>query len=120
VETFVDPTRFNGTIYRAANWRFGGYTKGYQHFFKGITDPRRAQGRRHRIEVVLSMAAAAILCGMCGYKAISDWIKDLSQRARLRFGCRSRNKKHIVPSESTICNVLMRVDPVELDLSLQK
>ena len=27
------------------------------YFFKGITDPRRAQGRLHRIEVVLSMAA---------------------------------------------------------------
>lgn len=176
LETFVDPTRFNGTIYKAANWTFAGYTKGYQrvrdgysntikipkkvfvqpvqrsartilsssilnklyqtggprmklsarhmkslpYFFKEITDPRRAQGRVHRIEVVLSMAAAAILCGMCGYKAISDWIKDLSPRARLRFGCRSRNKKHIIPSESTIRNVLMKVDPEELDLSLQK
>ncbi len=176
LETFVDPTQFNGTIYKAANWRFVGHTKGYQrtrdgysntvkipkmvfvqpvqrsartilscpilnkryqtggprmklsaqhmkslpYFFKGITDPRREQGRRHRIEVVLSMAAAAILCGMCGYKAISDWIKDLSPRARLRFGCRSRNKKYIIPSESTIRNVLIRVDPAELDLSLQK
>ncbi|MCK5348011.1 MAG: DUF4338 domain-containing protein [Desulfobacula sp.] len=176
LETFVDPTRFNGTIYKAANWTFAGYTKGYQrtrdgysntikipkkifvqpvqrsartilsssilnklyqtggprmklsakymkslpYFFKGITDPRRAQGRMHRIEVVLSMAAAAILCGMCGYKAIADWIKDLSPKARLRFGCRSRNKKFIIPSESTIRHVLMRVDPEELDLALQE
>jgi len=176
LETFVDPTRFNGTIYKAANWQFVGYTKGYQrtrngyskvaknpkmvflqpvqrnartilsrptlnkryqsggprmklsaqhmkslpYFFKGITDPRREQGRRHRVEVVLSMAAAAILCGMCGYKAISDWVKDLSPKARMRFGCRYRNKKYIIPSESTIRDVLIRVDPDELNLSLQK
>jgi hypothetical protein len=176
LETFVDPTRFNGTIYKASNWRFTGYSKGFQrtrsgysntrknpkmvfvqplqrnacallsrsilnnryqtggsrmqlsaqhmkslpYFFKTITDPRREQGRRHRIEVVLSMATAAILCGMRGYKAISDWVKDLSPKACSRFGCRSRNKKIIVPSESTIRDVLIRVDPAELDQALQK
>ncbi len=57
---------------------------------------------------------------MCGYRAISDWVQDLSPKARLRFGCRSRNKKYIVPSESTIRNVLIRVDPAQLDQSLQK
>lgn len=176
METFVDPTRFNGTIYKAANWRFVGYSKGYQrtrngysntrksskmvfvqplqrnacsllsrpilnkryqtgvqkmklnaqqmkslpYFFKDVTDPRRAQGKRHRVEVVLSIAAAAILCGMCGYSAISDWTQALSQNARARFGCRYRNKKYIVPSESIIRDVLIRVDPVELDQALQR
>lgn len=176
LETFVDPTRFNGTIYKAANWRFVGYSKGYQrtrsgysntrksskmvfiqplqrnartllsrpilnkryqtgvprmklsaqhmkslpNFFKEISDPRRGQGRRHRIDVVLSIATAAILCGMCGYRAISDWTQALSQNARARFGCRFRNKKYIVPSESTIRDVLIRVDPVELDQALQR
>ena len=94
--------------------------KSLPSFFKEITDPRREQGRRHRLEIVLSMAAAATLCGMCGYKAISDWIKDLSPLSCQRFGCRVRNKKPIIPSESTIRNVLMRVDPEELDLSLQR
>ncbi len=28
LETFVDPKRFHGTCYRAANWRFLGHTKG--------------------------------------------------------------------------------------------
>jgi len=28
VETFVDPTRYKGTIYQAANWRFLGFTQG--------------------------------------------------------------------------------------------
>jgi len=30
LETFVDPSRFEGTIYKAANWRFLGHSKGFQ------------------------------------------------------------------------------------------
>jgi hypothetical protein len=30
LETFVDPTRFRGTLYRATNWRLLGLTKGYR------------------------------------------------------------------------------------------
>lgn len=176
METFVDPSRFVGTIYQAANWEFIGKTKGYQRtrngysntryipklvfvqalqrnarillsshsltdryknggprmkltaeqmrslpgFFREIKDPRRAQGKRHRIHVVLAIAAGAILCGMRGYKAISDWTQALSPRMRERFGCRYQAGKRIVPSESTIRDVLVRIEPVELDQALQQ
>ena len=89
-------------------------------FFKTIKDPRRAQGRRHRIEVVLSIAVAAVLCGMRGYKAMPDWAQALTPRARARFRCRYRNGQYIVPSESILRDVLIRVDPVELDQALQR
>ncbi len=174
--TIQDPTRFFGTIYKAANWKYIGKTKGYQRiqkgysntrstpklvfvqalqsnsikllsgnslttpyktggarmkltaeqmrslpdFFHEIKDPRREQGRRHRIHVVLGIAAGAILCGMRGYKAISDWAKELSPRMRRRFGCRARKGKYIIPSESTIRDVLIRVEPEELDKALQQ
>ena len=59
--------------------------------FATIADPRRAQGRRHRLPVVLAIAAGAILCGMRGYKAISGWADALGQKARERFGCRREN-----------------------------
>ncbi len=88
-------------------------------FFKTIPDPRRAQGRRHPIEVVLAISAAAILCGMRGYKAISDWAQALSPGARARFRCRHVSRKYIVPSESIIRDVLVRVGPSELDQALQ-
>jgi hypothetical protein len=175
LETFVDPSRFIGTIYKAANWRQIGKTKGFQRirggysnirqnpklvfvlplqrntclllsksfianqyitgrprmkltaeqmrslpdFFRQIDDPRRGQGRQHRLHVVLAIAAGAILCGMRGYKAIFDWADALSPKARIRFGCRWKNGKHIVPSESTIRNVLIRVEPAALDQALQ-
>jgi len=176
METFVDPSRFAGTIYKAANWQYLGKTKGYQRnrdgysknrstpklvfvqplqrnarfllssdiipecyrtggarmkltanqmrslpdFFKEIDDPRRAQGKRHQLHTVLAIAAGAVLCGMRGYKAISDWAQNLSPLMRERFGCRFRNGKRLVPSEGIIRDILMRVDPVQLDSALQR
>jgi hypothetical protein len=176
IETFVDPQRFQGTIYKAANWIYVGDTKGFHRtrqgysataqspkmvfvkplksnaqallsrpilepayriggpkimlsaqqmqslpdFFADIPDPRRAQGRRHRLSTVLAIAAGATLCGMRGYLAISDWAKSLRQKARERFGCRYQNKRYIAPSLSIIRDVLIRVDPVQLDRALQR
>jgi hypothetical protein len=174
LETFVDPQRFHGTIYKATNWIYLGETKGFRRtrkgysakdnspkmvfvkplmpqtqirlsqpslhpdyriggskmmltaqqmhalpdFFTGIPDPRRAQGRRHRLTTVLAIAAAATLCGMRGYLAIADWAKDLGQRARRRFGCRNVDGMFHVPSMSIIRDVLIRVDPAHLDRAL--
>jgi GNAT superfamily N-acetyltransferase len=89
-------------------------------FFNDIPDPRRAQGRRHRLPVVLGIAAGASLCGMRGYKAIAGWAKDLGAKARERFGCRRENGRYLIPSESIIRDVLVRVDPAKLDKALQQ
>ena len=131
-----DPTRFHGTVYRAANWHCVGQTQGFRrtragynaddnspklvfvrplqadaqaqlartllgsryqpqshkmmltanqvkllpNFFTGLTDPRRAQGRIHSLPAVLSISTAAVLCGMCGYKAIAGWANDLGPK----------------------------------------
>ena len=89
-------------------------------FFADIPDPRRAQGRRHQLATVLAIVAGATLCGMRGYLAISDWAKSLGQKARGRFGCRYQNKRYIVPSLSIIRDILIRVNPVDLDHALQR
>ncbi len=88
-------------------------------FFADIPDPRRGQGRRHPLPVVLAIAAGAILCGMRGYKAISEWAEDLGQKARARFKCRYRNGRYEVPSRTIIRDVLTRVDPAHVDRALQ-
>ena len=62
-----------------------------EHCFTGITDPRRSEGRRHRLPVVLGIAAGATLCGMEGYKAMPDWANALGRKARERFGCGREN-----------------------------
>jgi len=89
-------------------------------FFAAIPDPRRAQGRRHSLRSVRALSAAAVLCGMRGYKAIADWAKSLGPKARQRFGCRRENGRYVVPSLSVIRDVLLRVEPVELDRALQR
>ena len=174
LETFVDPQRFHGGVYRAANWMELGLTQGYRRTkegysaqadapkrvfvrplcrdaraqlthadrdrlqltgaakimlnaeqmrklpqcFKLIPDPRRSQGRRHRLPVVLGIAAAATLCGMRGYKAISDWAEALGQKARERFDCRRENGRYVVPSEFVIRDCLVRIEPGALDRAL--
>ncbi len=176
VETFVDPKRFYGGVYRASNWNMIGYTKGFsritggysrqteqnkmlflkplhrraqnilsQHklshhfnlgevkmkisvahmrslpsFFKEITDPRRPQGLRHRLPTVLGIAAGAVLCGMKSYESIFDWAESLSQKAREHFGCRCQKRQYEVPSLSIIRDVLVRVDPLELNAALRR
>jgi hypothetical protein len=176
LETFVDPERFAGTIYKAANWSFLGYTKGYRRtrpgysniaqsrkmvfvqtlrpdaqyllsrpvldklygnggkklmlpanqmrcspdFFAHITDPRRPQGRRHRLSTILGIAAGATLCGMRGYKAIYDWAKSLGPKAREHFGCRYENGRRVVPSEYVIRDLLVRIDPAELGETIRQ
>jgi len=69
---------------------------------------------------VLSIAAAATLCGMKGYKAMAGWAQDLGQKARERLGCRRVDGQYVVPSESIIRDVLIRVDPGVLDHALQQ
>jgi len=174
LETFVDPQRFHGGVYRAANWLELGLTQGYRRTregynaqanapkrvfvrplcrdarrqltdpnrdrfqlkgvpkimlnaqqmrqlpqcFKTITDPRRSQGRRHPLSVVLAIAAGATLCGMRGFKATSDWADALGQKARERFGCRRENGRYVVPSEFVIRDCLIRIEPGALDLAL--
>jgi len=176
LETFVDPRRFRGTIYKAANWHYVGNTKGFRRtrrgysataqapkmvfvkplqadaqavlsrailnppyrtggckmmlkaaqmqslpdFFADVPDPRRAQGCRHRLKTVLAIAAGAILCGMRGYKGISDWAQSLSVKARRRFGCRFKDGHYMVPSEYVIRDILIRIDPTHLDRALQR
>ena len=176
IETFVDPQRFQGTVYRAANWVYLGQSLGYRRVrggysgtplapkkvfvkalqvdarvilaqpvlppsyhigaptmrlqadhmrslpecFVDIPDPRQAQGRRHRLAVVLAIAAGATLCGMRGYQAMAGWARSLGPQARERFGCRRKNGGYVVPSESIIRAVLIRVDPEALDRALQR
>ena len=89
-------------------------------FFTDIADPRRAQGRRHSLPTVLAICAGAILCGMRGYKAIADWAQSLGPKARQRLHCRRVNGRYLVPSESIIRDVMIRVDPTHLDRSLKR
>lgn len=89
-------------------------------FFRSIADPRRAEGQRHRLSTILSIATGAILCGRVGYKGIAEWAKELSQSARACFNCRYVDGHHYVPSEYVIRNIMIRVSPDDLDQALRQ
>ena len=88
-------------------------------FFQHIDDPRRRQGQRHALATVLALATAATLCGMRGYKAISEWVDDLSPKVLERFRVRRRNGRHRPPSLSAMRSLLIRVAPAQLAASLR-
>jgi len=90
----------------------------YECFKEVVDDPRRAQGKKHDLSTILSLAAGAILCGMRGYKDISIWVEALGQKARDRFRCRKRNGKYETPSLSVIRRALINVNPEQLDRAL--
>ena len=89
-------------------------------YFKDIDDPRTRKGRRHSLPSVLALASGATLCGMRGWKAMSEWVDDLGEKALARFGVRLRDGVRRPPSMSTIRNVVIRVDPDQLDEALRK
>jgi hypothetical protein len=43
--------------------------------FEGVHDPRRAQGKRHPLPALLSLAVVGLLSGMTSYEAIVDYGK---------------------------------------------
>ena len=75
--------------------------------------------RRHALPTVLALATAATLGGMRGYKAISEWVDDLSPKGLERFRVRRRNGQLRAPSLSAMRSLLIRVDPAQLDAALR-
>jgi hypothetical protein len=57
---------------------------------------------------------------MRGYRAIADWAQGLGPKARERFGCRREKGRYVVPSESILRQVLIRVEPAHLDRALRR
>jgi hypothetical protein len=57
---------------------------------------------------------------MRGYRAIADWAQSLGPKARERFRCRRVDGQSEVPSEYVIRDLLIRIQPAELDRALQK
>jgi len=60
VETFIDPERYHGGIYRACNWQLVGHTKGYRRITGGYSPQTLSkklvfvQPLHHRAQQVLS------------------------------------------------------------------
>lgn len=78
-----------------------------------VPDPRHRRGRRHRLEVILALAVAAVTAGAESLVGIWDWAQDLGPALLQRLGMPAA-----IPSETTIRRVLEACDPVMFNLLL--
>jgi hypothetical protein len=82
-----------------------------------VADPRSPQGIQHVLEFVLAICVVAMLAGARNYREIACHAADIPQQLLKKMGAEWNwfrlRYKH--PSESTIRNVLTRIDAAELD-----
>ena len=81
--------------------------------FAALPDSRRGQGRKHRLETVLSLGALARLAGLAGPVAIAQFAVGLAQRELRALGawCDPATGRRVPPSAATVCRVLADTDP---------
>jgi len=75
-----------------------------------IKDPRRLQGQRHELKVILLLTLMSIMSNYIGYRAIGDFIRR--NKKELLTTLKPRNNK--LPSFDIIRQVLMKIDFTEL------
>ncbi len=83
-----------------------------------VTDPRSPQGIQHILEFVLAVCLVAMLAGAKNYHEIAGHAADIPQPLLRKLGAEWSwfRLRYKYPSESTIRNVLTRIDAAELDM----
>jgi hypothetical protein len=111
LETFVDPDRFHGTIYRASNWILAGATKGYRRTRGGYSE--QTQSSKWVFMLPLQRNARALL----SRPLLND--RYLTGRARMKLTAdqmlslydyfkeiddprRAQGKKHQLPTSLSL------------------
>ena len=88
--------------------------------FARLPDCRRGQGRKHRLETVLSIVALARLSGLSGPVAAAQYGAELDADELRALGAwRSAEGAWTAPSAATICRVMAGVDPDALEAALR-
>jgi len=77
--------------------------------FEGLTDPRRAKGRRSSLGQIFSMVVISNLCGYLGYRPVAKFCKVNEPLLVAALGLR-----HGVPSHVTFRDLLQRTDSAKL------
>ena len=78
---------------------------------QGLPDPRRAQGKRYSLALILCLVVLAKLAGQKTLSGATEWIRHRATSLAQRFEL-PREK---MPCQMTYCNVLAKVDGKQLD-----
>lgn len=80
--------------------------KSIQEHFGGMPDPRRAQGRRHRLSDMIVIAVTAVICAADSWSDVHDFGK-----AKHKWFKTFLDLPHGIPSQDTFERVFSRLDP---------
>jgi predicted transposase YbfD/YdcC len=78
------------------------------YFLHSIPDPRRAQGRRHSLPVILVLALLALCSGHTSYQAMEEWAENYQELLRKELPFLSGH----TPDAATFHRVFTRLDVV--------
>jgi hypothetical protein len=75
-------------------------------YFGEIKDPRRSQGPRHDLKLILLLTLMSTMSGYVGYRAIGDFIKRNTSDLLLIL----KPHKNRLPSFDVVRQVLINID----------
>jgi hypothetical protein len=76
-----------------------------------LSDPRRGQGKRYELALILCLLVLAKLAGETSLSGATDWVRHRAAALAEQFGLRRTS----MPCQMTYCKVLARVDAKHLD-----
>lgn len=76
-----------------------------------LPDPRRGQGKRYSLALILSLVILAKLAGEQTMSGVTEWVRHRGPELAQRFGVRRAR----MPCQTTYSHVLARVDGPRLD-----
>jgi hypothetical protein len=76
-----------------------------------LPDPRRGQGKRYELALVLCLLLLAKLAGQLTLSAATEWIRHRRKEIAQHFGL----KRTQMPCQMTYCRILARIDARLLD-----
>jgi len=76
-----------------------------------LPDPRRAQGKRYELALILSLLVLAKLAGQKTLSGATQWIRHRASALAEHFGLQRED----MPCQMTYCNVLAAIDGKQLD-----
>lgn len=85
------------------------------HALQALPDPRRKQGRRYSLAVLLCLVILAKLAGEQTMSGVTEWVRHRGPELAQRLGLRRAS----MPCQTTYSQVLARVDGQHLDALLR-